>query len=107
MPPFGSGANIALLIWMGYGIYTKASNAQVVATMRRRVDETTSWTKVGKNAEMATWEEVNITNCLYPLGAEVPSLLHVLLRSQMWAWSALVRGTSSSMRCCCTMEPIE
>lgn len=64
---FGSGANIALLIEMGYDIYTKANNAQVVAAMRRKVDKTTSWTRVGKNAEMATWEKVSITNCPYPL----------------------------------------
>jgi hypothetical protein len=64
---FGSGANIALLIEMGYDIYTKANNAQVVAAMRRKVDEKTTWTRVGKNAEMATWEQVSITNCPYLL----------------------------------------
>jgi hypothetical protein len=64
---FGSGANIALLIEMGYDIYTKANNAQVVAATRRKVDGATSWTQVGKNAEMTTWEKLNIAHCPYPL----------------------------------------
>ncbi len=64
---FGSGANIALLIEMGYDVYTKANNAQVVAAMRRKVDGSTSWTEVGKNAEMTTWKKLSITNCPYPL----------------------------------------
>lgn len=64
---FGSGANIALLIEMGYDVYTKANNPQVVAAMRRKVDGTTPWTEVGKNAEMTTWQKLSITNCPYPL----------------------------------------
>lgn len=36
---FGSGANIALLIEMGYDVYTKANNVHVVRAMRRKVDE--------------------------------------------------------------------
>jgi len=64
---FGSGANIALLIEMGYDVYTKANNAQVVAAMRRKTEGTNSWTDVGKNAEMATWEKLSITNCPHPL----------------------------------------
>jgi hypothetical protein len=58
---------VALLIEMGYDVYTKANNGQVVAAMRRKVDDTTSWAKVGKNAEMTTWEKLHITNCPYPL----------------------------------------
>jgi hypothetical protein len=64
---FGSGANVTLLIELGYDVYTKANNGQVATAMRRKVDDTTSWAKVGKNAEMATWEKLHITNCPYPL----------------------------------------
>jgi hypothetical protein len=64
---FGSGPNVALLIEMGYEVYTKAKNHQVVRALRRRVSPSTSWTRVGKNAEMASWANEYITNCPYPL----------------------------------------
>jgi len=41
---FGSGPNVALLIEMGYQVYTKAKNHQVVRALRRRVSPSTSWT---------------------------------------------------------------
>jgi len=64
---FGSGTNIALLIEMGYDVYTKAHNAQTTRALRRRVSATTAWTRVGKNAEMVIWEGLTMTNCPYPL----------------------------------------
>lgn len=64
---FGSGANVALLVEMGYEVYTKTKNHQVVRSLRRRVSPSTSWTRVGKNAEMVSWESEYITNCPYPL----------------------------------------
>jgi len=64
---FGSSANIALLIEMGYDVYTKASNDKVVQTMRGKVEPDCSWTPVGKNAEMATWEQMKVASCPYPL----------------------------------------
>jgi hypothetical protein len=64
---FGSGANVALLVEMGYEVYTKAKNHQVVRSLRRRLSPSTSWTRVGRNAEMVGWEDERITNCPYPL----------------------------------------
>jgi hypothetical protein len=64
---FGSGANVALLIEMGYDVYTKAGNAQTTEALRRRLSASTVWTRVGKNAEMVTWEGLTLTNCPYPL----------------------------------------
>jgi hypothetical protein len=64
---FGSGPGVAMLIEMGYDVYTKAHNHQVVRTLRRRVTHSTPWTRVGKNAEMVAWEGEYITNCPYPL----------------------------------------
>jgi hypothetical protein len=64
---FGSGANIALLIEMGYDVYTKSGNAQTTRALRRRACAHTLWTRVGQNAEMATWEGLRLTNCPYPL----------------------------------------
>jgi hypothetical protein len=64
---FGHGDNIALLIEMGYGVYSKAANVQVVRALRRRAAAGADWTRVGKNAEMVAWIEETITCCPYPL----------------------------------------
>jgi hypothetical protein len=64
---FGSGPNVALLIEMGYEVYSKATNGQVIKTWRLRVAPTTSWTRVGKNAETVAWEGGTVANCPYPL----------------------------------------
>ena len=64
---FGSGTNVALLIEMGYDVYTKAGNAQTTDALRRRLSASTRWTRVGQNAEMLTWEGLTLTNCPYPL----------------------------------------
>jgi len=64
---FGSGPNIALLIEMGYEVYSKPTNYQVTAALRRKVTPETRWTQVGGNAEMVAWEQETITNCPYRL----------------------------------------
>ena len=64
---FASSHNLALLIEMGYEVYSKATNGQVVKAWRRRITPTTFWTRVGKNAEMVAWEKERIANCPYPL----------------------------------------
>ena len=63
---FGSGANIALLIEMGYDVYSKGVDA-VVKTMRKKVTPRTEWATVGKNAEMVAWGDVYIRSCPYPV----------------------------------------
>jgi hypothetical protein len=64
---FGSGPNVALLIEMGYEVYSKATNNNIVQALRRRVSATTPWARVGKNAEMIAWKGETVTNCPYPL----------------------------------------
>jgi len=64
---FGTGSNVALLIEMGYEVYSKATNHQTARALRRRVTDDTEWTRVGKNAEMVAWEGQTIANCPYPL----------------------------------------
>jgi hypothetical protein len=64
---FGSGANIALLIEMGYQVYSKAQDGRVIRAQRRQVTATTVWTRVGKNSEMVAWGNVRIKHCPYPL----------------------------------------
>ena len=64
---FGSGPNVTLLIEMGYDVYCKAKDHNVVQSRRQCVTSTTSWKRVGKNAEMVAWQEQKIANCPYPL----------------------------------------
>jgi len=64
---FGTGANIAWLIEMGYIVYTKAHNAQVAAGLLNRLTPQSTGHPVGKNAEMIAWGEHYVTNCPYPL----------------------------------------
>lgn len=64
---FGTYENVALLIEMGYEVYTKAHNHQVVAFLRAEVPAQTSWTRVGANAEMVAWADLTLARCPYPL----------------------------------------
>lgn len=64
---FGTYDNIALLIEMGYQIYTKAHNHHLVNALKKRVSQETSWDRVGANAEMVVWENMALKHCPYPL----------------------------------------
>ncbi len=64
---FGTVENIALLIEMGYQLYTKPRSHQITAGLKRTIDESTVWTRVGHNAEMVAWTEKFVGNCPYPL----------------------------------------
>ncbi len=64
---FGTGRNLTWLIEMGYLIYTKAHNAQVAASLRNQLEPNSTWTRVGKNAEMIDCGQQLITRCPYPL----------------------------------------
>jgi hypothetical protein len=63
---FGTGSNVALLIEMGYEVYSKASNYQTTQALRRRAGSG-PWFQVGKNAEMIGWEDAELSHCPYPL----------------------------------------
>lgn len=64
---FGTYENVALLIEMGYEVYTKAHNHQVVAFLKAKTGPETPWTHVGANAEMTAWEGLSFKHCPYPL----------------------------------------
>jgi hypothetical protein len=64
---FSSGENVALLIELGYEVYTKPYNHQVTARLQRQVTAATTWTRVGANAEMVAFSSQSITGCPYPL----------------------------------------
>lgn len=64
---FGTYDNIALLIEMGYELYTKLHNHKAVQALQNMLAPDTAWTKVGKNAEMVAWSELKLERCPYPL----------------------------------------
>ena len=49
---FGTYENVALLIEMGYDLYTKPHSHKIVVSLKGQVDDTTAWTRVGANAEL-------------------------------------------------------
>jgi hypothetical protein len=64
---FGTYDNIALLVEMGYEVYTKPHNHKVTQALRSKVQETATWTRVGANAEMVAWPGLKLKGCPYPL----------------------------------------
>lgn len=63
---FGSYDNLALLIEMGYEVYTKPYSHQVAQALQPLVGAT-PWTRVGANAEMIAWTNHSLKGCPYPL----------------------------------------
>ena len=64
---FGTYDNIALLVEMGYEVYTKPYGHKVTQALRNKVSETSAWTSVGANAEMVAWSKLILKGCPYPL----------------------------------------
>ena len=64
---FGSYENVAMLVEMGYEVYTKPHNHKVVSYLRRQTNAETVWTRVGANAEMTAWQDFQLAHCAYPL----------------------------------------
>jgi hypothetical protein len=64
---FGSYENVALLIEMGYEVYTKPLSHHVAAALRKQVNDQTAWTQVGANAELVAWHNLQLKKCPYEL----------------------------------------
>lgn len=64
---FGTYENVALLIEMGYEVYTKPHSHHVTASLKKQVNDQTRWTRVGANAELVAWPDLALKNCPYPL----------------------------------------
>lgn len=64
---FGSGQNLAMLIEMGYEVYTKVLNANATAAIRRRATDDVPWICVGNNARITAWPQKKLPFCSYPL----------------------------------------
>ena len=64
---FGTYDNIALLVEMGYEVYTKPYGHKVTQALLNKVSKTSTWTRVGANAEMVAWSKLTLKGCPYPL----------------------------------------
>jgi hypothetical protein len=65
---FGDAGNLALLIEMGYEVYSKPYGNWLSGTLARMSEtRTQDWQKVGKNAEMLAWKAVQLEDFPYPL----------------------------------------
>jgi hypothetical protein len=64
---FGTYENVALLIEMGYELYTKPHSHHLVAALKKQINDQTGWSRVGANAELVAWPNLTLKNCPYPL----------------------------------------
>jgi len=64
---FGTGDNVALLIEMGYEVYTRPHNHQIRDSLLSQVADTTAWMRVGANADMVAWPTQTLPSCPYPV----------------------------------------
>jgi hypothetical protein len=62
---FGTYDNVALLIELGYDLYSKPQSHKVVVSLKQQVDDCTVWTRVGANAELVAWPALHLAHCPY------------------------------------------
>jgi hypothetical protein len=66
---FSTGVNLAWLIEMGYIVLTKAHHAKISQSLRQRLVEPVTWTRVGRNADAVKLGDYSQNDCPYPLQA--------------------------------------
>jgi hypothetical protein len=64
---FGVRENVALLIEMGYEVYTKPYADWLTPRLKRQTAGRSDWTRVGKNAEVIAWKATTLHDFPYPL----------------------------------------
>lgn len=64
---FGTPENVALLIELGYDVYTKPYGQWLKEGLKRQVTDETLWIRVGQNAEMVAWPAMMVKDFPYPL----------------------------------------
>jgi hypothetical protein len=64
---FGTVQNIALLIEMGYEVYSKPHGNWLTSRLKHWVNEQSHWQRVGQNAEMVAWPAQLLPDFPYPL----------------------------------------
>jgi len=64
---FGTVDNLALLIEMGYEVYSKPHGNWLMGRLVHWTDEHSVWERVGQNAEMIAWPDKSLPEFPYPL----------------------------------------
>jgi hypothetical protein len=64
---FGSRDNLALLIELGYEVYLKPYSSWLTSRLKKRVSLQTIWVRVGENAEMLAWADLQPEDFPYPI----------------------------------------
>jgi len=64
---FGTYENVALLVEYGYEVYTKPHSHHVVTFLKKLAGDQADWTRVGANAELVAWRNLQLTRCPYAL----------------------------------------
>ena len=64
---FATWDNVALLIELGYEIYSRPYTQKIKLALLRRISKTSVWTRVGANAEMVAWPEQRLKGGPYPV----------------------------------------
>ncbi len=64
---FGTYENLALLIEMGYEVYTKLQNWKVLQSLRQQVPPDARWTEVRSQAWVWAWPQHPLENFCYPI----------------------------------------
>ena len=64
---FATWDNVALLIELGYEVYSRPYNQKARVALLRRTGPATAWTHVGDNAEMIAWPHQQLKGCPYPV----------------------------------------
>ncbi len=63
---FSSRENVAWLIEMGYEVYTRPYGSWLLTRLKKLAGEQ-AWLRVGSNAEIITWQQMQLTDFPYPL----------------------------------------
>jgi hypothetical protein len=64
---FGTYENVALLVEYGYEVYTKPHSHHVVTYLKKLAGDQADWTRVGANAELVAWHNLQQTRSPYAL----------------------------------------
>jgi len=64
---FGTVENMALLIEMGYEVYSKPHGNWLTHRLKHWTNEQSQWERVGQNAEMMAWPAMKLPDFPYPL----------------------------------------
>jgi|WetSurMetagenome_2_1015567.scaffolds.fasta_scaffold88358_1 hypothetical protein len=84
---FGTWENMALLIELGYEVYTKANNHLTVDVLHKSLVDTQAWQPVGEKAEMQSRKDFQPENFCYPVDVGLARFQH---SPTLWKQSLLL-----------------